>query len=254
MENRMRAMDRKAVDLGKMHSALEAEIKDLNQVRESAEQNIKNQSAAATASIGELEAEIRKLNGRLDKIEYTLKKEGTVNRDAYSKYETLMQQLQASVFEGEQRITQLEQYLNLEKNKVAVDEKIPEQVQRILTEEERYLQAKQKFDAGDFDAALKGFSALIKRYPKSKNADNAQFWIGEIYYREKWYEKAILEYQKVIEKYPKGNKVAAALLKQGFSFDNLKDKANARLLLKELIKKYPKSKEAQIAQKKLKGL
>jgi len=197
---------------------------------------------------------MRKLNGRLDKIEYTLKKEGTVNRDTYSKYETLMQQFQASVFEGEQRITQLEQYLNLEKNKVAVDEKTPEQVQNILSEDQRYLQAKQKFDAGDFNAALKGFSALIKRYPKSKNADNAQFWIGEIYYREKWYEKAILEYQKVIEKYAKGNKVAAALLKQGFSFYNLKDKANARLLLKELIKKYPKSKEAQIAQKKLKGL
>ncbi|MBW2198143.1 MAG: tetratricopeptide repeat protein, partial [Deltaproteobacteria bacterium] len=88
----------------------------------------------------------------------------------------------------------------------------------------------------------------------SKNADNAQFWIGEIYYHEKWYEKAILEYQKVIEKYPKGNKVQASLLKQGFAFLNLGDKSNARLILSELIKKYPKSNEAKIAKRKLKGL
>ena len=41
---------------------------------------------------------------------------------------------------------------------------------------------------------------MLKRFPQSDQADNAQFWIGETYYRENWYEKAILEYQKVIEK------------------------------------------------------
>ena len=113
--------------------------------------------------------------------------------------------------------------------------------------------AKQAFDQGDFETAREGFQELIKQHPKSKNADNAQFWIGEIYYREKWYEKAIIEYQKVIEKHPKGNKVPASLLKQGFAFYNLGDKANARLILTELIKKYPKSNESNIARQKLKG-
>ena len=101
-------------------------------------------------------------------------------------------------------------------------------------------------------AAKKYFQEVIQRYPKSENADNAQFWIGEIYYREKWYEKAILEYQKVIEKYPDGNKVPAALLKQGLAFHNIGDKANSRHILEELVKKYPKSNEAKIAREKLK--
>ena len=113
---------------------------------------------------------------------------------------------------------------------------------------------KQAFDQGDSDAARKKFQELIQRYPKSERADNAQFWIGEIYYREKWYEKAILEYQKVIEKYPKGNKVPASLLKQGFAFSNLGDKSNSRLILEELIKKYPNSNEAKIAKDKVKEL
>ncbi|MBF0202691.1 MAG: tetratricopeptide repeat protein, partial [Desulfamplus sp.] len=74
------------------------------------------------------------------------------------------------------------------------------------------------------------------------------------YYREKWYEKAILEYQRVIEEYPRGNKVMAALLKQGYSFANLGEKGNARLILEELIRKYPQSQEAKSARDKLKAL
>jgi tol-pal system protein YbgF len=254
MERRMQAMDHHSRDLDKKQSALEAELADDTQSRASTVQKIQHRSASVTAGIEEIRVDIRKLSGRLDKVVYIVKQEGTANMDICRKNETLIQQLQASVSAGEQSIAQLEQYLNLEKNRSGLNEKTPAPVQHSLSEAERYQQAKQKFDAGDFDLALESFRALIKRYPKSEHADNAQFWIGEIYYREKWYEKAILEYQKVVEKYAKGNKVAAALLKQGFSFYNLKDKANTRLILQELIKKYPKSKEAQIAQKKLKGL
>jgi tol-pal system protein YbgF len=91
-------------------------------------------------------------------------------------------------------------------------------------------------------------------YPSSDNADNAQFWIGETFYQEKSYEKAILEYQKVIEKYPRGNKVPAALLKQGLAFLNLKDRVNSRLIFEELVRKYPNTSEAKAASDKLKEL
>jgi tol-pal system protein YbgF len=116
-----------------------------------------------------------------------------------------------------------------------------------------YEKAKEAFERADFDAARQGFRELLDQHPRSENADNAQFWIGESYYSEKWYEKAILEYQKVIENYPKGNKVPAALLKQGFAFFNIGDQANARLILKELIRKYPDSNEARTAGEKLEG-
>jgi tol-pal system protein YbgF len=124
-------------------------------------------------------------------------------------------------------------------------------VRKDPTEDEIYRLGKQAFDQGDSDAAKKRFQELIERYPKSERADNAQFWIGEIYYREKWYKKAILEYEKVIEKYPKGNKVPAALLKQGLAFENIGDKSNSRIILEDLIKRYPKSNEAKIAREKL---
>ena len=127
------------------------------------------------------------------------------------------------------------------------------EAEKDLSESEIYTSAKKAFDQGDLEAAREGFKKLIKKYPKSKNADNAQFWIGETYYQEKWYENAILEYQKVIEGYPKGNKAPASRLKQGFAFLQLGDKGNARLILKELTAKHPKSSEAKIAKQKLKG-
>jgi tol-pal system protein YbgF len=117
-----------------------------------------------------------------------------------------------------------------------------------------YTEAKQAFEQGNLAEARKGFEKLIAAYPKSQQADNAQFWIGETYYKEKWYEKAILEYQKVIENYPSGNKIPAALLKQGLSFLNIGETNNARLLLKELVAKYPNTDEAGIAKKKLEAL
>ncbi len=122
------------------------------------------------------------------------------------------------------------------------------------SEEALYNKAKQAFDQGNMAAARKGFEELVHYYPTSQNADNAQFWIGETFFREKLYEKSILEYQKVIEKYPKGNKVPAALLKQGYAFQSLGDKVNSRLIFEELVRKHPNTSEAKAASDKLKEL
>ena len=102
-----------------------------------------------------------------------------------------------------------------------------------------YAKGREAFDREDYEGARKAFESLIKQYPQSDQADNAQFWIGDTYYRQGWYEKAILEYQKVIENYPKGNKVPAALLKQGMAFTELGDKENATFIFKEIMSRSP---------------
>ena len=121
-------------------------------------------------------------------------------------------------------------------------------------EQELYEFAKKLFDDGDMENARIQFGNFINKYPKSDNTDNARFWIADSYYAEKWFEKAILEYQKVLEDYPGSNKLAAARLKQGYAFSELGEKANARLILRELLKKHPDSNEAKYAQKKLESL
>jgi tol-pal system protein YbgF len=110
------------------------------------------------------------------------------------------------------------------------------------------------FYRGDMDGARKKLETFLKSYPNTELSDNAQFWIGETYYRQKDYERAILEYERVIVKYPEGDKVSAAMLKQGLSFLELGDKANARNLLRRVVERYPQSDQAELARKRLEGL
>ncbi len=239
---------------------LESKLDEYSHFREQYDKELRSKTASQNASIDQLQEEIRILKGKLEETNYLLEQKIKAFAELSEKREVKLAGIDKTTSLNKDRIERLEQYLNFEstasiQKRKPVSEKISaKQVKPKLSEKDLYRSAKQAYDKGDFNTAREGFQKLLKESPKSENADNAQFWIGEIYYREKWYEKAILEYQKVIEKYPKGNKVMASLLKQGFAFFNLGDTSNARLILSELIKKYPKSNEAKIAKRKLKGI
>lgn len=105
------------------------------------------------------------------------------------------------------------------------------------------------------DQALADGRALmelfLKRYPEDALAVNAAYWVGETYYAEKAYDKAILQFEDVIQKYSEHPKVASAMLKQAFAFEALGDKGNSRLLLQRVIDRFPLSEEASRAKEKL---
>lgn len=235
--------------------------------REDEEQALRHQAASLRARIEALNEELRALTGRIEEVEFNLNRQTQIDAESTLDEEKHTDKLAKAVKSNDDRIYRIEQYLNFESSEqpspaVKPAEQSAAKIVPVpvvkpkeeLPEEQIYRSAKQAFDQGDSDAARRKFQELIKRFPSSERADNAQFWIGEIYYREKWYEKSILEYQKVIENYPKGNKVPASLLKQGFAFFNLGDKSNSRLILEELIKKYPNTNEAKIAKDKIKDL
>ncbi len=258
VDTRLTEMELRNAEARKNRDDIKYKVDEYSKMRESMDRELRRQSASLRALIEELREEIRILNGRLEEYDFALKQQQKGVDGFQSKNEALTNQLIDTNATNEQRIARLESYLNLEsggkptKTVPVVTPAAQAKAPKKPGEEEIYKLGKQAFDQGDSDTAKKHFQELIKRFPKSENADNAQFWIGEIYYREKWYEKAILEYQNVIEKFPKGNKVPAALLKQGLAFQNIGDKANSRLILEELIKKYPKTNEAKIAREKIK--
>jgi len=253
LDDRLAQSERRYAEAEQKNKNLESKLSEYGKSLDKDDKDLRSKTASQSAMIDSLREEIRVLSGRLEEAEYFLKQK-------IQAFEKSSEVIDKTTNSNKNRIARLEQYLNFEstasgQKSIADSGKTSEkQVENQLSEDGIYQSAKQAYDQGDFEAAREGFNKLITQYPTSKNADNAQFWIGEIYYHEKWYEKAILEYQKVIEIYPKGNKVQASLLKQGFAFLNLGDKSNARLILSELIKKYPTSNEAKIAQRKLKGL
>jgi tol-pal system protein YbgF len=240
--------------------SLESQLHHIKQSLDLVEKQFREQYAGIKANSNTSRHEIRQITGRLEEIEYHLKK----------KFHLLKQQKQTSsqadvpidTIIG--RLQRIESYLGIKEGQTSPPSQTNQNFQSKTAsdstlksqspEDQMYAKGKSAFDNKDFETARIKFVNFIKKFPKSKQADNAQFWMGEIYFQEKWFEKAILEYQKVIETYPNGNKVPAALLKQGLSFLELNDKTNASLILKELTKKYPERPEAKLAQKKLNEL
>lgn len=259
LEKQNIALARQASEAGVQNERLRAQLDGFNQAMSSEDQKARAQYANVNVLVKDLEDELQGLRGKIEESQYLLRRHLGATEEEERKAAARLDRFARELELSRRRIEYLEQYLNVEQASAPEKTEAPSVAPAVSAGEEPtakslYIGAKQAFDRGEFGAARKGFEAVIEKFPQSEHADNAQFWIGEIYYREKWYEKAILEYQKVIEKYPDGNKVPASLLKQGFSFLNLGDAANARLILKELVKKHPDSNEGKIARQKLEEL
>nr|WP_320017262.1 tol-pal system protein YbgF [uncultured Desulfobacter sp.] len=203
--------------------------------------------------IQQLKDDFHKIKGRLEELQYTF---GINGKERQESLEKRLERLDNAISRNYEKVIVLEKYMGFEPSMSGAPGRNndPESNESQGTEDGLYSYAKKLFDQGDLENARAQFENFISKYPDSKNADNARFWIADSYYAEKWYEKAILEYQKVLENYPNSNKNAAARLKQGYAFAALGEKANARLILKELISRYPNSQEAKYAKEKFKNL
>ncbi len=254
LDNRLASLERRYSKTEGGTRRLHADIQGINESSTKEDRALRDQLARLHAELDALRDEVRLLSGRLEDTRHSEESKIQDIEKTINKMQILFAGLEKDTLSNKNRTARIEEYLSFQltpktdKKKAggnATNDKRPDDL--------IYKRAKEAFDKGNFNAALEGFASLLKQYPDSRNADNAQFWTGEVYYRKKWFQKAILEYQKVIEKYPEGNKVKSAFLKQGFSFLSLGDTANARLIFKKLIKKYPKSHESEIAAKKLKA-
>lgn len=275
LDHRLTALERRNQELEKQNRDLEARNRDLlaakaeissqveglDQTRRDEEMALRGQYAALAAQVENLRQESQMHTGRLEEIEYLVQQKLKGFEDTQQNNQARMDRLATDNAGIQKRIDAIDQYLNLEGSRATPPKPAPVPTASAsssgagaASDQAVYLAAKQAFDEGRLEAAREGFVKLLADYPNSKHADNSQFWIGETYYREAWYEKAILEYQKVIEKYPSGNKVPAALLKQGLAFIQIGETNNARLVLKELVAKHPSTNEAGIARQKLESL
>lgn len=104
-----------------------------------------------------------------------------------------------------------------------------------------------------YDKAVQQFRAFQRKYPSSPMADDAQYWIGESYFAQKDYNRAILELNDVL-KYRRGDRVPAALLRQAQAFVEIGDKTDARLILQKLINEYPNTEHVAAARDMLQTL
>lgn len=252
LESRQAHLEKRTLRMEKeVGSSIKSQIEDVIEGRQDDVKKMRSQYASIKAEVEGLRDEVNQLRGAIEEAQFKKTSNSAPAQQQSPQPSKNTPDLTNDLELIKHRLNQLEAYLDLDSTKMETEEAVSGE---IGDDKALYADAKTQFDQGRMYEARNGFSKLIKDYPKSSNADNAQFWIGETYYQQKWYEKAILEYQKVIDNYPKENKVPAAMLKQAFAFLKIGDKPNAKLVLKELTEKFSDSNEAKIAEQKLKEI
>ena len=110
------------------------------------------------------------------------------------------------------------------------------------------------YNGGQYDLARQSFEQYLQDYGDTDLASNAQFYVGECYYSQQQYRKAVDAYNRVLERYPGGNKQAAAQLKKGYALLSLGEKQAGIRELRSLVRRMPRTREADLAQQRLKRL
>ncbi|HET9226516.1 MAG TPA: tol-pal system protein YbgF [Thermoanaerobaculia bacterium] len=107
---------------------------------------------------------------------------------------------------------------------------------------------------GSYDLALREFQEYLNNFPNTDLADNATYWIGECYYRQRRFRQAVDQFDAVLERYPRSDKVAAATLKKGYAHLELGERSEGVVQLRHVIRQYPTSDEANLARQRLREI
>ncbi len=205
-------------------------------------ETIKTQSAVSYSDVQQVRDDVSRLQGRIEEVSHT-------NSQTFGRLGMEDSLLVHKVDELELRLQKIEKYIaSAKRDTLSAPSPLPPVP---LTDAALIRDGDEKLNAKNYAAARESFNVLLQRKPLSVRADEAQFSIAESYFGEKWYEKAILEYQVVISKYAKSSKRPAAFYKQALSFELIGDRVNAKARFGDLVNLYPSSPQAALASKKL---
>lgn len=108
-----------------------------------------------------------------------------------------------------------------------------------ITDKQLYNLALASLKDKNLPDAEKKFAEFIKKYPNSSLVSNAYFWYGDIFYQNKMFDKAAINYLKGYKQSPKGDKASDSLLKSALSLGELKKNKEACSVLSKLESEFP---------------
>ncbi|HTJ30699.1 MAG TPA: tetratricopeptide repeat protein [Acidobacteriaceae bacterium] len=120
--------------------------------------------------------------------------------------------------------------------------------------QETYQGALRDYNAAHYDVSASEFNDVLHYYPNDDLAGNAQFYLGEIAYKQQKYREAVKAYNVVLENFSGSPKAPAAQLHKGFSLLQLSQREPGIHELRSLIQRHPQTPEAVQARRKLNEL
>ena len=162
--------------------------------------------------MGEYDQMIRDMNGKVENIEYRLntleKKIEAFDKDIDLRFNQMKRQ-------GGNSVPQ-KSSANSAKTQPALP-KAPDGI----APKDLYEQALKDLQNNKLNDAETKFSQFLGSYPKDNLAGNAQYWLGEVYYKQQNFAKAAVAFKEGYSKYPEGTKGPDCLLKLGLSMKAL---------------------------------
>lgn len=119
---------------------------------------------------------------------------------------------------------------------------------------ETYQAAVRDYNAAKYDVASGEFEDVMHYYSNDDLAGFAQFYLGEIAYRQQNYTEAVKDYTAVLEQYSGSPKAPAAQLRKGLALLQTNRKDAGIHELRSLIQRHPQTPEAAQARSKLNGM
>ena len=122
----------------------------------------------------------------------------------------------------------------------------------ILPAEELYQIGENELGKRRYEEARKNFRRIVERHPNSSSAPRARFLIGEAFYREGEFDKAIAEFETFMSFYPRHQIADLVQYRLAMSYyDQIKPIEQDQTLagkaldhFKKLVKEYPESRYA----------
>jgi tol-pal system protein YbgF len=111
--------------------------------------------------------------------------------------------------------------------------------------------AKSDYFSGAWSLAVSGFEALIRTFPRTESAGEAQFYIGETYYAQNKWREAIDAYGLVLQNYRTSSTVPDTYFKRGRAYAQTGQLDKAREMWEAVIKLFPESDAARLARQDL---
>jgi tol-pal system protein YbgF len=178
---------------------------------------------------------------------------------------SLIQQLQAKLEDTNYRLAQLSQQIaatnqELQTSRIAPtlgplpDGSAGGNLGGVVDPGAQYQTAYNDYLRGSYDLAVLGFRQYLESFPDTDLADNASYWIGECYYRQRKFREATREFDRVLDRYPNSDKVASTLLRKGYAYLELGSQDQGVVQLQSVIRRYPESDEANLARQQLTSL
>ena len=187
--------------------------------------------------LGEYDQMIRDMNGKVESFEYRInnieKKLEMIDKDIELRFEQMKRNAEISTPISTQNSLNFSLSVRISNCSLLPKHGIPSFSQEKpkapegVKAKDLYENALNDLKANKLNDAEKKFSQFLGSFADDKLAGNAQYWLGEVYYKQQNFAKAAVAFKDGYSKYPDGSKGPDCLLKLGLTMKALDKKTEA---------------------------